>query len=413
VPAKARKGGGSRDVRILLVNDYAEPFGGAERHVSELQTLLAGRGHETELLAGGGASPLTLLTRWFSPWAYRRTRRAIAEFRPDVLHLHGCSRVLSPSPAIAAKRAAVPVIMTVHDAHLVCPKTWMIYADGEPCQLGFGRKCLTSNCVTWRRGYRNAPYHFVKWGKVAFHRWLLTRSVERFISPSAWLADWLARSLAPGRVSHVPQFAPAPPRHVGEGSERNLRLLYVGRLSSEKGVDTLLRALPLVLQSFPDLGLDVLGSGSEEGALRGLARDLGLGDRVSFQGAVAPSQLEGYYRTALAVVIPSRWMENAPLVAYEAMGYGVPIIASARGGLVEVVESERNGLLFRADVHADLAEAILRLSRDEELRERLGSGARRLAEERYSGEAHLRQLEETYRAAAAGGAGTGKRPPAP
>jgi len=386
-------------MRILLVNDYAEPFGGAERYVSDLRVLLAGRGHQTDLLTGGSerGSLVTLFSRWLNPWVYRRTRRAIAEFKPDVLHLHGCSRNLSPSPAIAARRAGVPVVMTVHDAHLVCPKTWMIYSDGEPCRLGFGWKCLTSNCVTWRRGYGNVPYHAVKWLKVGLHRRILKRNVARFLSPSEWLARWLVKSLGTDQVVHVPLFAPSQ-SSVRQEPEHGLRLLYVGRLSPEKGVDTLLRALPPVLESVSGASLDVVGGGSDERALRALSADLGLAEHVRFIGAVAPAELEDYYRTASAVVMPSRWMENAPLVAYEAMSYGVPVIASARGGLLELIESGRNGLLFLPDDHVDLAKTIMRLSGDADLRRQLGSGARQLAEERYSARVHMERLEETYSA---------------
>jgi glycosyltransferase involved in cell wall biosynthesis len=294
--------------------------------------------------------------------------------------------------------------MTVHDAHLVCPKTWMIYSDGEPCRLGFGWRCLTSNCVTWRRGYGNVPYHAVKWLKVGLHRRILKRNVARFLSPSEWLARWLVKSLGTDQVVHVPLFAPSQ-SSVRQEPEHGLRLLYVGRLSPEKGVDTLLRALPPVLERASGAGLDVVGSGSDERALRALSADLGLSEHVRFQGAVSPAELEDYYRTASAVVMPSRWMENAPLVAYEAMSYGVPVIASARGGLLELIESGRNGLLFLPDDHVDLAKTIMRLSGDADLRRQLGSGARQLAEERYSARVHMERLEETYSAVMATGTG--------
>jgi glycosyltransferase involved in cell wall biosynthesis len=344
---------------------------------------------------------VSLFSRWLNPWAYWRTQRAIAAFKPDVLHLHGCSRNLSPSPAIAAGRAGVPVVMTVHDAHLVCPKTWMVYADGEPCRLGFGRKCLTSNCVTWRRGPGYAPYHALKWCKVGVHRRLLRRNVTRFVSPSQWLARWLAASLGDEKVVHIPMFAPDRPAAMRRDPENGLRLLYAGRLSSEKGVDTLLRALPLTTESSPDVALDVVGGGPDERSLQALSADLGLSERVRFRGAVTASELDGYYRSAFAVIMPSRWMENAPLVAYEAMGSGVPVIASDRGGLQELIEPGRNGLLFAPDDHVALANGILRLAGDAELGDRLSRGARQLAQERYSAEAHMEKLEEAYLAAMA------------
>ena len=111
--------------------------------------LLEARGHEVRELTGPtGPTAWSLVSRWFNPYSYHVTARTIKAFQPDVAHLHGCSRHLSPTVALAVHRAGIPLVMTVHDAHIVCPKTWMIYADGEPCPHGFGYRCLISNCHT-------------------------------------------------------------------------------------------------------------------------------------------------------------------------------------------------------------------------------------------------------------------------
>ena len=181
-------------------------------------------------------------------------------------------------------------------------------------------------------------------------------------------------------------------------------MLFVGRLSLEKGLDVLLRALALVGDSLPGLTVDVVGGGDQERALRALSKELGLQGVVTFHGAISGADLEGFYRGASALVVPSRCMETGPLVALEAMAHGVPVVGSERGGLAELVQPGRNGLLFRPEDPSDLAEAISRLIGDGALRRSLSEGGLRLARERYSTEAHMERLEETYSAVLAASA---------
>ena len=317
-------------LRILLINDYEELIGGGEAYVRDLGQLLQERGHATELLAGSAdwSAARSLVERWFSTSFYRRTSEAIRRFRPDVVHLHNCSRNISPSPALAARRARVPVVMTVHDAHIVCPKTWMIYADGDPCPHGFGRKCLPSDCQTVRMGWTNTSYHALKFAKVWLHRTILKNCVDVFVCPTRWLAVGVQRSLPAANVRYLPNFPAPRPTPVGSWRQtragEELRLLFVGRLSREKGLDTLLEAISLLGEKQEDFLLDVAGDGPLRDNLQRQCRRLHIEDRVIFHGWLGLEELDALYAAATALVVPSLMMENGPLVVLDAMAHGLP-----------------------------------------------------------------------------------------
>jgi glycosyltransferase involved in cell wall biosynthesis len=136
--------------------------------------------------------------------------------------------------------------------------------------------------------------------------------------------------------------------------------LFVGRLIKRKGVDTLLRAWGDVVVEFPDAVLLVAGAGEEEETLKGAARSLGLGANVVFVGAVDPAKIGSYFKAADICIFPSR-SEGMPNVLLEAMSCGVPVVASAIGGVVDVITSGENGLLVQPDDHGALAAAVKRV----------------------------------------------------
>ena len=159
-----------------------------------LKKLLEENGGETRIYAGPcwKRDLLGFFSRWFSLKHYIGIRRIIKHFRADIVHMQNCSRRMSPSPAVAARHAGVPVVMTVHDNHCVCPKTAMIFSDQKPCSYSFGFRCLLSSC------YPNAPvaYNWVKWFKVFLHRILLKRYVDLFICPSRVLTQRIKKSFS-------------------------------------------------------------------------------------------------------------------------------------------------------------------------------------------------------------------------
>ena len=156
------------------------------------------------------------------------------------------------------------------------------------------------------------------------------------------------------------------------------RLLYVGRLDRQKGVDTAIWALT---ELAPETTLDIWGTGEDryQREMEALAERLGLGDRVRFHGFADTADLPGIYAAADAVVFPVRWDEPFGLVPLEAMGVGRPVVTTARGGAAEYLRDGDNALVFAADDASGLARCVRRLADDGALRERLRVGGERTA----------------------------------
>ncbi|EYD72067.1 glycosyltransferase [Limimaricola hongkongensis] len=153
------------------------------------------------------------------------------------------------------------------------------------------------------------------------------------------------------------------------------RLLFVGRLSAVKGVPVLLRAFAQARQARPDLTLDLVGDGPDRAVLERLARDLGLGDAVRFHGYRGQSEVAALLRDTGILVLPS-FAEGVPVVLMEAMAAARPVIATRVGGVSELVEDGRSGLLVPPGAEAPLAEAIAALAGDQARRAAMGEAGR-------------------------------------
>jgi glycosyltransferase involved in cell wall biosynthesis len=172
-------------------------------------------------------------------------------------------------------------------------------------------------------------------------------------------------------------------------------VVSIGRLSTEKGHADLVRALSLVskIPDVPPFRTIIVGDGPERERLRQLAVQTGIGDRITMTGH--QTDVRSYYALASVFALPSH-SEGSPNVVLEAMAAGVPVAATAVGGVPEIVEHDRTGLLVPARDPAAMAQAIGRLLRDKSLRRRLGEAGREHARREFTPEAHARSLRLFY-----------------
>ena len=238
------------------------------------------------------------------------------------------------------------------------------------------------------------PYHDLRWLKTALHRRLLRRYVNVFICPSLVLRDGVQRSLGGVYTAHVANFVRLPPtppmRPPGE------KLVYAGRLSPEKGVDILLRALPSIARKHPHVALTIIGDGPARKELESLSLGLQVKDRVHFTGSSEADAVIQTLQGADLAVLPSLWFENGPMVALEALAVGTPLIAARAGGLPELIRDGQEGYLFeRGDVR-DLADRILRALGDGRWLAEARIRARHAAETEFSPERHYERLMACY-----------------
>lgn len=325
---------------------------------------------------------LGMMALWNSS-AVTRLDTLLRMHRPDVVHFHNLFPMLSPASLRLPPTERPAIVMTLHNYRLLClPGT--LLRNGRICEECLGR-------LPWR-GVLFRCYH----GSVAASGVLaLSVSMNRAIR-SFERVNWYIAISEFVRQKHIEAGFPrdkigvkshfAWPTKRREGPGRYF--LFLGRLSEEKGAQTLLRAW-----SGDNGALIVAGGGPEERRLRTMARS-----NVEFRGVVSEQEAERLIRGARSVIVPSICYEGAGRVVMEAYAAGVPVIASDIGGLTEAVRHEVSGFLVPpADVQS-LAQAIERLGEDEES-ERLGQGAWRMWNENYRPEQALSNSEQSYQLA--------------
>lgn len=318
--------------------------------------------------------------------AARKMARMIDAFHPDVIHVHNIYTHLSPSVLHVAHKRGIPVVMTVHDYALVSAN----YA------LWDGNAALDENAL---RLFRIAATRFIKGSFFAtfaleaiFRLHRLTRAYDRVVSayvvPSRYVRDVLVRYAYPlEKMVIQPPFTEAPTltQRYDQGY-----VLFVGRLESYKGPATLIQAM----RAFPETKVVLVGDGPERGVLQELAKGM---RNVEFRGFLSGKELWEAYAGARVAVVPSIWPEPFGLVALEAMARSVPVIVSNAGGLKEIVEDGKSGLVFTAGDVKDLQRCLAGLVGNGRRAGEMGEFARVRAREVGNSVAYTLRINDVYR----------------
>lgn len=310
--------------------------------------------------------------------------RLLLEFRPDVIHVHGIHRQLSWSILVAARERITPVVQTMHDYHAFCCAGVLLRSDGALCEpplcdlsapwAGVRHRCVRgslalSGLAAAESFCRNSA---LRYGQL----------VTRFVSPSRFLAKQLrCAGLSSQPIDVIANAVPLQPASGGGSG-----LVFAGRLAPEKGLDVLLEAAELA-----GLPLTIAGDGPLMPALKDR-----VNGRVSLLGWVSPSRVSELFAAAAAAVVPSTWYENAPLSVLEPMACGTPVVASAIGGIPELVRDGVDGLLVEPGSVGSLAAALRALAADEKAARDMGAAARGRVREEFSPGRHIDALLHTY-----------------
>ncbi len=318
-----------------------------------------------------------------NPFALATLDRALREFQPEALVVNMFAHHLSPAILLALRGRAV--ILLVSDYKCICPIGSKLLPNGSICEVHAGWICHRNGCVGLGHWMRDLPrYALVRSG---------VRTVARVIACSEWVQRALAAEDIPSEVLMLPVAAPSaafqrrPAKHPA--------FVFCGRLDVEKGVPLLLRAFARVRSIVSDASLRIIGRGPLRPALEQLVAELHLASAVTFTGWLEPPQIDEHLAAAWALLVPSLWAEPLGLVAIEAIVRGVPVIASRIGGLSEVVEDGRSGLLFPNGDEAALTESILAIAQGRAFGERtLAPEVIRQAMERHALDAHVEKLRQ-------------------
>lgn len=380
--------------KVLLVHNHYQLAGGEDVVFRSESSLLRERGHRVvEYVADNRevetASPLRVAaeTIW-SRQSHRRLGALLDRERPDVAHFHNTFVRVSPSAYRACRERGIPVVQTLHNYRLFCPAA-TFYRRGQVCEACMGRTppwpAVVHGCY---RGSRAASA--VVAALLTVHRAL--GSYQHDVSLYVALNDFVRRKAIEGglpsrKVVVKSNFVhPDPLARKGGGDYA----LYAGRLSAEKGIETLLAA-------WEERGLRIPLRIVGEGPLA--SRVAAVSDRlagVEWLGRRGHSELIALMKGAAFLVVPSVWYENMPMVVLEAYAVGLPVLASRLGALAELVVAGRTGSHFEPGDAADLARCAARLASDRKLREGLGRGAREEFERRYTAERSYDRLLQIY-----------------
>lgn len=323
----------------------------------------------------------------------------LKETRPAVAHLHNIYHHLSPSILPVLRRHGVPVVMTLHDMRLLCPSIHML-RDGRPCEDCRGGRLYNAvryGCV------KNSRAASLLAAAETWHqrtRGLYEKSVDLFLCPSRFIRDkYISWGYPADKLRHLPNFVDLDlwhPRHAQASSSRDA-YLYFGRVSTEKGLRTLLDAQALWEKGFasgevaePPLRLLIAGSGPCEGNLRAGVARLGL-ESVVLLGGLDRDGLRRALARSRFSVLPSEWFENGPMAALEAFASGLPLVGTDIGGIPEMIEDGVNGILVPPRNPVKLFEGLLKAA---QLGPEAGAAARAYAENNASRVRHMATLQE-------------------
>lgn len=354
------------------------------------------------------ANAIRLLGRaTFSTEAYRKAKQVVAAEHIDIAYVHNVYNYMSPSVIPACRSAGVPVVMRVSDYNLVCPAFGLYRGGTGPCveclQRGLHRS-LVHRCV---KGSLAATG--VRVFSMLVHRLLgVYRGVDAFVCPSSFMRRTLVAAGFPAeKVIHLPSFFPVNghlPARLGQGRH----ILYLGRLSREKGVETLIRAHRMLPHPPPLL----IAGESRDGELARLEAIAGEASKngIKFLGLKGREELTRLIDDALFTVVPSLQHDNCPMSVLESFAQGKPVVGSRLGGIPEQLAGGC-GLLFEPGDVRGLARQMQTLLERPQLRREMGTKALARLRSEYTAERHLghllslfERLLERRRAAAGAGA---------
>ncbi len=405
-------------MRILLVNYRYFISGGPEKYMFNIKDKLESEGHEVipfsihsnknvetvyskyfvDPIGSRDATyyddykktPRTILQMLsrsvYSLTVKRAIKKAITETKPDLVYILHFINKLSPSVIKGAKEMGLPVVLRLSDYFLLCPRFDFLYQRRicEDCLSHGYRSCIRKRCVK-----NSLSASVIRVFSMKVHKIMrIYQQLDAVITPSRFLMDKLsANGFEGSRINHIPTFTTgmASVEEPKPGSYG----LYFGRITEEKGVDTLVRAYEILGEGYP---LVIAGDATtEEGIrLREYVKEHGL-NHITFTGFLSGERLEDIIRNARFALIPSIWYDNLPNTALEAFRQHKPVLASNIGSLPELVSPGVNGWLFEAG-NAEEAAAVIRTMEDDTLVRQMGINSYKILEEQFSADKHYQEL---------------------
>lgn len=401
-------------MKILLINKFLYPKGGDAICTLTTGRILEAHGHEAffwgmdhpdnppyphaglfvsnvdyDDMGGLSIKARTAMNILYSFEAKKKMAALLERVQPDIVHLNNFAHQISPSILDEIKKHDIPTVMTMHDYKMVCP-TYSMLCKGEVCERCKGGRY--NHCGINRCTKGSLFKSMVNVAEMYLHHRILHiyDNIDLYISPSRFLKDKVEEMGLAGEVAHLPNcvdMAGFQPDY--EWQEKNI--VYVGRLSHEKGVETLIDAV----KGIADVRLKIIGDGPLKGYLEETIRNENIGN-VYFLGYRTGKDLHDEIRNSMFLVISSEWYENNPRTVIEAFALGKPAVGARIGGIPELVRDWETGLTYVSGDVDDLYEKITLMLENKDRISEMGRKARALVEQELNAEVHYRNLMKIY-----------------
>lgn len=318
----------------------------------------------------------------------RKIKKEIKETKPDLVYIIHFVNKLSPSVISGAKEMRVPVVLRLSDYFMLCPRFDFLYNKKvcEDCLKNGYKSCIKKRCV---KNSKSAS--LIRVFSMKVHKWIhIYDKVDAFVTPSQFLKNKLIENgYDKEKINCIPTFTTS--QYNGEDKIGKYGL-YFGRISEEKGVETLVEAY----EELPNYKLKIMGDDTTDEAKRLKeyikARNI---NNIEFLGFKSGKELDEVIDNARFTIIPSIWYDNLPNTALESFIHSKPVIASNIGSLPELVENNYNGLLFKSGDKDDLIDKIKKLD-DDSIIETMGKNSNQQLMNKFSKEKHYKNLIELF-----------------
>ncbi len=384
-------------MKILIAHNQYQQAGGEDQSVVAEVTMLEAFGHEViqyqihnDAIKNMSGLEIARKTFW-NRTSYAEINELIRKHRPEIAHFNNTFPLISPAGYYAARKEGVPVIQTLRNFRLICPDAYFL-RNQKICESCMGRRFAWPAIVhaCYRKDRKAST---VVAAMLSTHRLLRTwqNAVDFYIALTEFGRKVFIRGGLPeNKIVVKPNFVypdPGPEKGLGKFA------IFVGRLSEEKGINTLLEAWRQLDSAVP---LKIVGAGPMESIVKDAADQDG---RIMWMGHLPPREVAQLVGDAAFLVFPSLWYEGMPRTIIEAFAKGTPVIASRLGAMQELVSHDQTGLLFEPGNPAALATLVGQLWPDSTRLSRMRTSARAEYEERYRLETNHQSLMAIYQQA--------------
>ena len=377
-------------MRILIIHNHYQQAGGEDQVVRHEMELLKNNGHYVKLLTFDNEQlSKSIFQLIYNKQTYAHTLNTIHDFKPDIVHVHNIFYQATASVFYAIKSVNLPVVVTFHNYRAICNNA-LLMRNGSTCELcvnrffpidGIKHGCFQDSALksvmlttitTWQKQQ-------AVWSKLVDRIIVLTNFAKQKFAKSSLKISEKQLIVKPNSTGKYERLSL---------SKRNNDFLFIGRLSEEKGITTLLKAA-----KYTDAVIFIIGDGPLQHEVREITRKF---SNVNYLGKLTHNQVINHLQKTKALILPSQCYEGLPNTLIEAFATATPVIISDIDNLNQLVEHEHNGLHFRTGDAKSLSNQIKRLANDNELWKLLSNKAYETYSQQYTDEHNYQQLIAIY-----------------